>query len=36
MYRECSNCEYGRGIGSDVWCGHDPKGKETYMAKKRY
>lgn len=34
MYRECTNCEYGRGLGSDVYCGHDPKGKETYMATK--
>ena len=29
--RECVNCKYGKGIGSDVWCGHDPKGKESYM-----
>lgn len=31
MIRECVNCRYGKGIGSDVWCGHDPKGKESYM-----
>lgn len=29
--RECVNCKYSRGLGSDVWCGHDPKGKESYM-----
>ena len=29
--KECVNCKYGKGIGSDVWCGHDPKGKESYM-----
>lgn len=29
--RECVNCKYSKGIGSDVWCGHDPKGKESYM-----
>ena len=28
---ECVNCRYGRGGGSDVWCGHEPRGKETYM-----
>ena len=31
MMRECVNCKYGKGLGSDVWCGHDPKGKESYM-----
>ena len=30
--RECVNCKHSKGSGSDVWCGHDPKGKETYMA----
>lgn len=29
--RECINCKYGIGGGSDVWCGHEPKGKESYM-----
>lgn len=29
--KECVNCKYGKGIGSDVRCGHDPKGKESYM-----
>ena len=29
--RECNNCKFGRGIGSDVWCGHEPKGNESYM-----
>lgn len=29
--RECTNCKYGIGIGSDVWCGHEPKGNESYM-----
>lgn len=29
--RECVNCRHSRGLGSDVWCGHDPKGKESYM-----
>lgn len=29
--RECVNCKYSRGGGSDVWCNHNPKGKETYM-----
>ena len=29
--RECVNCKYGKGSGSDVWCGHNPKGKESYM-----
>lgn len=29
--RECVNCQHSRGLGSDVWCGHDPKGKESYM-----
>ena len=29
--KECVNCKYGKGIGSDVWCGHDTKGKESYM-----
>ena len=31
MMRECVNCVYSRGLGSDVWCGHDPKGNESYM-----
>ena len=31
--RECISCKYGRGLGSDVWCGHDPKGKESYIYK---
>lgn len=29
--RECVNCKHSRGLGSDVWCGHNPKGKESYM-----
>ena len=29
--RECVNCKYGKGLGSDVWCRHNPKGKESYM-----
>lgn len=29
--RECKNCIYSRGGGSDVWCTHEPKGKESYM-----
>ena len=32
--KECVNCVYSRGIMSDVWCGHKPKGKETYMPTK--
>lgn len=32
--KECVDCKYSRGIGSDVWCGHKPTGKETYMPKK--
>lgn len=31
MMRECIHCKYSRGLGSDVWCDHDPKGKESYM-----
>lgn len=31
MVRECVNCKHSRGLGSDVWCGHEPKGKESYM-----
>ena len=31
MIRECVNCKYSRGGGSDVWCTHKPKGKESYM-----
>lgn len=31
MIRECVNCKYGMGGGSDVWCTHKPKGKESYM-----
>ena len=31
MVRECVNCKHSRGLGSDVWCGHKPKGKESYM-----
>ena len=30
--RECINCKYSRGLGSDVWCGHKPQGKESYMS----
>lgn len=30
--RECVNCKHSRGLGSDVWCGHKPKGKESYMS----
>lgn len=33
MLRECVNCKYSRGIGSDVWCGHNPRGDESYMNK---
>lgn len=29
--RECINCEYSRGIGSDVWCGDGHTEYETYM-----
>ena len=29
--RECVNCEYGCGGGSDVYCTHKPRGKESYM-----
>ena len=29
--RESVICKYSIGIGHDVWCGHDPKGKESYM-----
>ena len=29
--RECINCIYSSGLGSDVWCEHNPKGKESYM-----
>ena len=29
--RECINCEHSCGGGSDVWCEHNPKGKESYM-----
>ena len=29
--RECVNCKYSKGSGSDVWCGHNPKGDEAYM-----
>lgn len=29
--RECVNCEYGCGGGSDVYCTHEPRGKEAYM-----
>lgn len=32
--KECVNCKYHCGGGSDVWCGHDPKGRETYMPSK--
>ena len=34
--KECVNCKYGKGIGSDVWCGHDTKGKENYMFETDY
>ena len=33
MIRECGNCLFSRGIGSDVWCEHEPPGKTTYMAR---
>lgn len=29
--RECVNCKHNKGLGSNVWCGHEPKGKESYM-----
>lgn len=29
--RECNNCKHSGGIGSDVWCNHNPKGNESYM-----
>lgn len=29
--RECINCIYSKGLGSDVWCEHNPKGKESYI-----
>lgn len=30
--RECINCKHSRGLGSDVWCSHNPKGNESYMS----
>lgn len=29
--RECVNCKYSKGLGSDVWCEHNPRGVESYM-----
>lgn len=29
--RECINCKFSCGGGSDVWCEHEPPGKESYM-----
>ena len=31
MMRECIHCVHSRGLGSDVWCGHNPRGDESYM-----
>ena len=30
--REYNNCKHSGGIGSDVWCNHNPKGNESYMS----